>query len=154
MTPFQVAPARLHANSRRFVARVGAAHARSLDRATAAAYIRTLYPGCHMVRLFFRFIGWLLLAAGFVTLLINGTQSIAANRVILSSFGETSQKFAPQYLALAQSALHASQWAFLGNPVLAFLLMVPTFVILLILGSILVLATGKRAKPIGFSSRP
>lgn len=107
-----------------------------------------------MVRLLFRFIGWLLLAAGFVTLVINGTQSIAANRLILSSFGETAQRLAPHYLAQVQSALHASQWASLGNPVLAYLLMTPTFVVLLVLGSILALVTDKREKPIGYSSRP
>lgn len=107
-----------------------------------------------MFRVALRLVGWLALAGGFVVLIINGTQTIAVNRLVLTNFGSMAQAvLGGRYgdLALALTAHHA---AFIWNPLLTSVFAAPAFSVLMVLGILTVLATAPRRKLIGYSSRP
>ncbi|MBV1707629.1 MAG: hypothetical protein KGQ37_10530 [Hyphomicrobiales bacterium] len=107
-----------------------------------------------MFRLTLRLIGWLALAGGFVVLVINGTQTIAANHLVLTSFGALTQRLlGPRYDAL-DAALQARHLQFLWHPVLTSIFAVPAFAILMVAGALVVLVTERRKQLIGHSSRP
>ena len=107
-----------------------------------------------MFRLAFRFVGWLALAGGFVVLVINGTQTIAINRLVLTSFGALAQPvLGARYDALA-TTLSARHVGFLWNPLLSSIFAAPAFVVLMVVGALVVLITERRKKLIGHSSRP
>ncbi|MGA3301855.1 MAG: hypothetical protein ABSC72_01040 [Methylovirgula sp.] len=105
-----------------------------------------------MFRLLARTIGLFLLAGAFAALVIDGTRSIAGGSLSLTSLATTIGWIAPDKVAgLKPSISHIS--AFLWDPVAVILLKLPTWVILGILGSLIMLATRRRQPKIGFSSR-
>ncbi|MFG1477715.1 hypothetical protein V5F53_03520 [Xanthobacter sp. V4C-4] len=57
-----------------------------------------------MIRFFFRFIGFWLVAGGFVALIVDGTRSIAASRLVFITVGEAWLALAPQNLERAEAA--------------------------------------------------
>jgi Ni/Fe-hydrogenase subunit HybB-like protein len=105
-----------------------------------------------MIRLTFRFLGMLLLAAAFAALIIDGTKSIAASAVIYTPAAETAQQMFPEKFKLLQPGLeriHPMLW----NPVAADILRLPVWVIIAVFGLICLLL-GRRPRPkIGYSSR-
>lgn len=106
-----------------------------------------------MLRFLFRSVGFVLLAAAFSALVVDGTRSIAAKQAMSFSFGETASWLFPAKLALVQHAFDSGGMLAL-RPVLAGLFAVPTWLVLGLSGMVLLLA-GRRPPPkIGFSSRP
>jgi hypothetical protein len=105
-----------------------------------------------MIRLTFRFLGMLLLAAAFAALIIDGTKSIAANAVIYTPAAETAQQMFPEKFKLLQPGLeriHPMLW----NPVMADILRLPVWIIIAVFGLVCLLL-GRRPRPkIGYSSR-
>ncbi len=107
-----------------------------------------------MFRLALRGVGWLALAGGFVMLVINGTQTIAVDRLVLTSFGTVAQAvLGARYDAMAP-ALAAHHAAFVWNPLLTSIFAAPAFGVFMVLGFLAVLVTAPRKKLIGYSSRP
>jgi hypothetical protein len=105
-----------------------------------------------MIRLVFRFLGVLLLAAAFAALIIDGTKSIAASAILYTPTAETAAQIFPEKFRLLQPALeriHPMLW----NPVMADILRLPVWIIIASFG-IVCLLLGRKPRPkIGYSSR-
>jgi hypothetical protein len=105
-----------------------------------------------MIRLTFRFLGVVLLAAAFAALIIDGTKSIAANAIIYTPAADTAQQIFPEKYKLLQPALehiHPLLW----NPGMATILRLPIWIIIAIFG-MLCLLLGRKPRPkIGYSRR-
>ena len=106
-----------------------------------------------MFRLLFRILAILALAGGFVALVVDGTRSIAAGEISMAGFGEVLQQALGPKFATLQPAL-ARLTPLLWDPVALKVLATPLWIVLILLGIFLVLATRRREPKIGFSSRP
>ncbi len=105
-----------------------------------------------MFRILVRTIGLFLLAGAFAALVIDGTRSIAGGALSLTSLATTIGWIAPDEVAGLKPAIsHIS--AFLWDPIAIVLLKLPTWVVLGVLGSLVMLVTRRRQPKIGFSSR-
>jgi hypothetical protein len=100
-----------------------------------------------MIRFLLRFLGLWILAAAFVWLVIDGTKSIAGNAIFVTKLGKTWYEISPNSLLLLQPAVerHISEW--LWNPVLQTVLEQPTWLVLGLVGSVLILL-GRKKKPL------
>lgn len=107
-----------------------------------------------MIRLFFRLLGIVALAGAFVMAVIDGTSSIAAGEISISAFRMAVMRLAGDKFALIQPAIERNVTPLLWDPVCITLLALPTFAVLAVAGAILLLATRKKRRTIGFSSRP
>ncbi len=87
-------------------------------------------------------------------LVINGTQTIAVNRLVLTNFGNLAQPVLGARFDALDAALTARHAQFLWNPVITSILAAPAFVVLMVAGALVVLLTERRKKLIGHSSRP
>jgi len=104
-----------------------------------------------MIRFLLRFLGLWILAAAFVGLVVDGTKSIAGNAIFFTKLGKTWSDLSPGTLLLLQPAVerHVAQW--LWNPVIQTVLEQPTWLVLGILGSFLILVGRKKKPLIGYS---
>jgi hypothetical protein len=107
-----------------------------------------------MIRLILRLIGLVLLAAGFAALVIDGTRSIAGNRLLLMAFSQTLEWLIPTKFPLLQSIVERDLHPLLWDPVLVFIFKLPTSLVLGVCGLVLLVLARKRTRSIGFSSRP
>lgn len=103
-----------------------------------------------MIRFLFRFAGLWILAGGFIALVYDGTKSIAGNALFISQVGDTWSALHPNSLLLVQPAIerHVADW--LWDPVMLRILNAPTFLVLGIIGSVLILIGRKKKKLIGY----
>ena len=106
-----------------------------------------------MLRVLFRFLGLMLLAAGFAAVVIDGTRSIASNGLVLTSFGEMATRLAPAKMPLLQAAIEKKLGHWAWEPATTTFLAAPAWLIVGGLGGLLFLATRRRRAPIGYSSR-
>jgi hypothetical protein len=98
-----------------------------------------------MIRSMFRLLGLVLLAAGFVFFIYDGTKSIADQAVYISKFSQTWAEIHQQSLQALQEAVEKNAiWLW---PVLQPALEQPTWLVLGALGMILILL-GRRKKPL------
>jgi hypothetical protein len=105
-----------------------------------------------MLRLLTRLIGLLLLAGGFIALIVDGTRSIAAGRVTVTSVSKgTSQLFPGLYQSMQSSVEHVS--AFLWDPVLTTLMLAPVSVAFGAVGALLILLSHRRQAPLYYARR-
>lgn len=106
-----------------------------------------------MIRFVLRLAGFLMIAVGFVALVIDGTRSIAGQKLILTTGAETWRAIHADSLAQVEKALAARHMDWLWDPVLLWALAVPTAVTGLLLGSLLMLAGRRREPGIGVIGR-
>jgi hypothetical protein len=102
-----------------------------------------------MIRSVFRLLGLVLLAAGFVFFIYDGTKSIADQTVYISKFSQTWAEIHQQSLQAAQAAVEKNAgwlWALL-QPVLE----QPTWLVLGAVGMLLILAGRKKKPLIGYA---
>jgi hypothetical protein len=103
-----------------------------------------------LIRFVFRFIGLWILAAGFVTLVRDGTKSIAGNAVFITRLADDWNNIHASSLeslkALVERYAGASGWELAQT----YLLAAPTWLVLGILGSILILIGRKKRALIGY----
>lgn len=106
-----------------------------------------------MLRFVLRLMGFVLLAAAFAAVIVDGTRSIAAKKLLPYSFEDTAAWMFPAKLAAVQLAFdHGALLAL--RPLLAGVLSMPTWLITGTLG-LLMLFVGRRPPPkIGYSGRP
>ena len=98
-----------------------------------------------MIRSMFRLLGLVLLAAGFVFLIYDGTKSIADQTVYISKFSQTWAEIHQYSLQALQDGVEKNAlWLW---PVLQPALEQPTWLVLGALGMILILL-GRRKKPL------
>jgi hypothetical protein len=106
-----------------------------------------------MIRFLLRAAALLLLASGFVALVLDGTRSIAADTLVWLDAGTLVQSLAAPRLAQLQPAAERLS-PLLWDPVLVTALKGPIFLHLSVLGAFLLLLTRRSAPKIGYSSRP
>jgi len=106
-----------------------------------------------MLRLAFRFAGFLAVAAAFVSLIIDGTQSIAGGAVVLTTLGQTANAFFPVQFPALKPAVERNIHPLLWNPVLTTLFWLPTWLVIGLFGFLILALTRKPAPKIGYSSR-
>lgn len=105
-----------------------------------------------MFRFFFRTVGVFLLAGAFAALVIDGTRSIAGGMLSLTPLGKTIAWLAPDKVAgLKPSIDHFN--SFLWDPLMVHLLLLPTWLVIGILGTLIMALTQKPRPKIGYSSR-
>ena len=103
-----------------------------------------------MIRFLFRFIGLWLLAGAFVAIVIDGTRSVSASRLVFAPVRDVWALVNPAGLEAAQKQFADGVW----EPLAGLLLGTPFFALLAILG-LLFLSIGRRKRDgrIGYSSR-
>jgi hypothetical protein len=103
-----------------------------------------------MIRSVLRSLGLVLLAAGFVFVIHDGTKSIADHTVYISRFSQTWAEIHQQSLQALQ-ALVEKNVAWLWNPVIQTILEQPTWLVLGTFGMILILLGRKKKPLIGYA---
>ena len=104
-----------------------------------------------MLRFLARALGLILVAAGFVGIVIDGTRSIANGAVMFTPLGEAAFRvFGERYLSLqpAIEGIHPLLW----NPVILNLMLLPGSVVAFLLGVVLLWLGQRPAEPIGFAT--
>ena len=99
-----------------------------------------------MIRSVFRMFGLVLLAAGFVFFIYDGTKSIADQTIYISKFSQTWAEIHQQSLQAAQAAVEQNV-TWLWGTVLQPVLEQPTWLVLGTIGMVLLLL-GRRRKPL------
>jgi hypothetical protein len=99
-----------------------------------------------MIRSLFRFLGLVCLAAGFIFLIYDGTKSIADQSFNVTKLVQTWTDIDQKSLPVLKSAVeHRARW--LWYPVIQTILEQPTWLVLGVLGTVLILL-GRRKKPL------
>jgi hypothetical protein len=106
-----------------------------------------------MLRVIIRFLGLMLLAAGFAAVVIDGARSIASNALVLTSLGETLSQLAPAKYPLWQATIEKKFGAWAWDPVATTLLALPNWLVAGAFGALLFLLTRRRRPQIGYVTR-
>ena len=101
-----------------------------------------------MLRFFVRMLGLLTLAAGFASLVVDGTRSIAGSEISLTPLSSLFTAKLPM-LQKALVAIHPMLW----DPVVVAILRVPLWAALAVLGLLMLRLGRKRAPDVGYSTR-
>lgn len=99
-----------------------------------------------MIRFGLRFTGFLIVAFGFVLLVIDGTRSIAGQAVLFTSLSETWRAVHAASLVDVEKALAGRGLDWLWDPVMLVLLALPMAGLALALGALL-MALGRSREP-------
>src|SRR5262249_6812122 len=104
-----------------------------------------------MIRFVFRFVGLVLLAAGFIFFIYDGAKSLADNVIRVTKVGDVWNQVHSTSLQLLQPAIerHVSEW--LWDPVILSVLTAPACLVFAILGAILMLLGRKKKPLIGYA---
>ncbi len=106
-----------------------------------------------MIRFVFRFIGVLVLAAGFVSLIYDGAKWLADRIVHFTSVEEAWNIISSSDPQVFRPAVEHVLGPWAWDPVIATLLKQPTWLVLGIIGAIFVLIGRKKRKLIGYDAR-
>jgi len=106
-----------------------------------------------MLRLIIRFLGLLLLAGGFVALIVDGTRSLAGGRLMVTTLRKGATDLFPAAYKALQGSVEHNVSAFLWDPVIVTLLLVPISIAFGALGAAMILVSHKRHDHIGYSTR-
>jgi hypothetical protein len=100
-----------------------------------------------MIRFLFRFVGLMCLAAAFILVIYDGTKSIAANNLYLTSVRTLWELINAGSLAKLKPLISAYAGGFLWDPVMLAILSAPSWSLLGFFG-ILFILLGRRKKPL------
>jgi hypothetical protein len=103
-----------------------------------------------MLRFLLRAIGLLLLAGGFIALIVDGTRSLAGSSLYVTSIDTALQTIAPAVYQSSEKWILAHLPPFVWDPLLIHLLRVPLSGALLAFGGICVLLTHKAPEEFGY----
>lgn len=106
------------------------------------------------MRFVVRVLGLLLLAAGFVGLVIDGTKSIANSQVEFTPLGELAFLVFPRQFPILEPAITRHVHPFLWDPILLNFFLLPASVIGFALGALLLWLGQKPPEPIGYRLEP
>ena len=102
------------------------------------------------MRFLARTVGLLLLAAGFVGLVVDATRSIANSRASFTQLGEFAQTVFPKTYPLIETGVTRNVHPVLWDPILLNLFLLPASVLAFALGALLLWLGQKPAEPIGY----
>jgi hypothetical protein len=100
-----------------------------------------------MIRFVFRFVGLWILAAGFVALVRDGTKSLAGNAVFITRLNDDWINIHPGSLDALKALVEKYAGPALWELATAYVLAAPTWLVLGIIGSLLILI-GRKKKPL------
>jgi len=103
-----------------------------------------------MIRFLLRFLGLLALAAAFVALVADGTNWIAGNADPITKLGKIWYYISPTSLQLFQAGIERHVAVWLWSPGIQTVLEQPTWLVLGLVGSILILLGRKKKELIGY----
>jgi hypothetical protein len=103
-----------------------------------------------MLRLLIRFFGLVLLAGGFVALVVDGTRSLAGGSLYVTTLGSAAQALWPNAYQTLRVTTLAHFPIFVWDPLLAFLLLTPVSVALCGLGALFILLSHKHHAAVGY----
>lgn len=103
-----------------------------------------------MIRFVVRLLGLVLVAAGFVGLVVDGTRSIANSTLTFTPLGELGFTLFPKAFPLLEPAVTRHIHPALWDPVLLNVLLLPASVLGFALGALLLWLGQKPAEPIGY----
>jgi hypothetical protein len=104
-----------------------------------------------MIRFLLRFLGLLVLAAAFITFIIDGTKSIAANAIRTTPLGQYWHEIHSTSLQLLQAGIERRVASWLWQLVLQPILEQPAWLVLAVLSAILLIAGRKKQPLIGYA---
>ena len=104
-----------------------------------------------MIRFLFRFLGLILLAAAFILVIYDGTKSIAANSLYLTSARTLWELINAGSLAKLKPLLEPYAGGLLWDPVMLFILAAPSWSVLGLFGILLILLGRKKKPLIGYA---
>ena len=104
-----------------------------------------------MLRFLARALGLILIAAGFVGIVIDGTRSIANGTLMFTPLGEAVARVFGERYFLLQPAIERNLHPLLWDPVVLNLTLLPGSVVAFLLGVVLLWLGQKRPEPIGFA---
>ncbi|MFY8038840.1 MAG: hypothetical protein ACOVN4_04125 [Bosea sp. (in: a-proteobacteria)] len=107
-----------------------------------------------MIKGLFRILAFLLLAAGFVAAVMDGARTIANSAVDYAKLGSTLFRLFGERFLLLQPAVERHVHPLLWDPVLLNLLVLPTSVVLLVLGFVSYRIGRRSGSRIGHVLRP
>ena len=103
-----------------------------------------------MLRFLLRAIGLLLLAGGFIALIVDGTRSLAASSLYVTSIDAALQTLAPAVYQSLEKSVLAHLPHFVWDPALVHLLRVPLSGAMLAVGGLCVLLTHRAPEEFGY----
>ncbi len=106
-----------------------------------------------MIRMLLRFLSLCLLAAAFITLIIDMKQSYAMDKLSFTSLGEAISAFGPGPWASVQAFLEQQIPVFIWNSIFLGIMQLPVWLGLAAAGCLAALAARTPARKFGFSSR-
>jgi hypothetical protein len=106
-----------------------------------------------VIRLLVRLLGLALLAGAFAAGVIDGAASIAANQLSITPIGRPLYLVFPNKFPLVQAFVERQIHPLLWDPVLVNILMLPTWLVLAVIGVGLFYVVRRRPPPIGHSNR-
>lgn len=104
------------------------------------------------MRFLLRLAGFLLVAAGFVSLVVDGARAIADDRLAFTHLGPVLARMMPSYYQRIEPLAVEKVSPYLWDPVLVNLLEAPAFAAAVVLGALLLWLGRPPAEPIGFST--
>jgi hypothetical protein len=107
-------------------------------------------PDAVMIRFLFRLTGLVLLAAGFIFLIYDGTRSIAGNMVLMTTLETAWNTLLSTGPDVYRPAIDRLGVPWLWDPVIQSVLKQPTWLVLGILGAIFMLLGRSKKKLIGY----
>ena len=99
-----------------------------------------------------RALGMLILLLAVVAIVVDGTKSLAASELIITSLGEQWFKLHAPSLSISQAAIERHVHPFLWDPVITALLRWPTWALLGVLGFVLYLFGRRKSRVRVFSN--
>jgi hypothetical protein len=100
-----------------------------------------------MFRFLFRFVGFIILAIGFIALIYDGTKSIGGSALVFTPLGQHWNNFHSTSLQLLQPAIERHLAVWLWDPVVLSILTAPAWLVLGVIGAIFMLI-GRKQKPL------
>lgn len=103
-----------------------------------------------MIRFFVKLVGLLLVAAGFIGFVVDGTRSIANYEITFAPLGEVLFQLFPTTFPMIEPAIARHVSPFLWDPILLTVLLWPASLVSFVLGIVLIWAAQKRVEPVGY----
>lgn len=103
-----------------------------------------------MIRFFVKVLGLVLVAAGFIGIVVDGTRSIANQEIVFAPLGQVLFQMFPETFPILEPAIARHVSPFLWDPVILTVLLWPASLVSFVLGALLLWAAQKRTESVGY----